>query len=134
MKPWTKLLAPPAAALLWTSLSLTSTNVRADEPNDPNDNDITTPDDAEVTRDLERGPYYLDRDWYRRYGRCYSYCDNLRDTCVRRYFRGFDHRSLGNRHRWDWHDAQRVCQRRFDICIDACRDARWNDYNREVVP
>lgn len=67
-------------------------------------------------------PYELDRRdrGWRRHGirRCYSYCDNIRDECVRdAYRRGYN-----------WGRLRRQiarCERRFDRCFDYCRDYRW---------
>lgn len=75
----------------------------------------------------------FDRDWHRYgYRTCYAYCDDIRDACMRRYYRGgYDTWRGGGRHRWESrhrrHDGYRRCERRFDYCLDSCRNDRLRD-------
>lgn len=62
---------------------------------------------------------------------CYASCTTLRNDCIRRYLHGantwpWTRHGRTNR-RFVWDDAYRTCERRFDLCIDACRDRRWNE-------
>jgi hypothetical protein len=124
------------AVALCTGMTIATTNARAEEAtatsseaivSDVNDDYNVEPSIVDAEHRLDA----IDRDWRRRGYGCYSYCDEIRDSCMRRYYRGYDGGHRRDRHRWDdrrnWNDGYRRCERRFDYCIDACRDTRWRD-------
>jgi hypothetical protein len=137
MTPWTKTLTLAAAALCATSTTLVTSFSFAEEAENTaesseaveRDRDFDIPPSRE---DAERRLNDRDRNWNRRgYRGCYSYCDEQRDDCMRRYYRGYDDWHRGDRRRWDRRrhgdNSYSRCERRFDFCIDACRDSRWRD-------
>lgn len=99
-----------------------------------------TRDDDYNRRSFEDNDGYddrtFDRDWHRRgYGSCFAYCDDVRDACMRRYYRGgYDHWRGGRRDRWDrrhrGNAGYRRCEQRFDYCLDSCRNDRWRGRGR----
>ncbi len=139
MGPWTKFTSVIAAVVCCSSIPFGNSIAHAEEAERTaetsaaltadNDDDIN----IEPSRDdAERRLRSVDRDWNRRgYGGCYGYCDNLRDDCMRRHFRGYGEWRGRRGNRWDrrygWSDAYRRCERRFDVCIDVCRDSRWRN-------
>lgn len=138
MTPWTKTLTLAAAALCATSTSFATSTAFAEEAEntaEATETLVADIDDFDIEpsrEDAERRLNNRDRDWHRRgYRGCYSYCDDQRDDCMRRYYRGYDDWHRGDRRRWDRRrhgdNAYRRCERRFDYCIDVCRDSRWRD-------
>ncbi len=140
MWTWTKLVSVFAAVVCCSSITMSSSNARAEEPeNTTESSEALTTDsnddfDIEPSRESEeRRLYSVDRDWHRRgYGGCYRICSNLREDCMRRYFRGGYDEWRGRRNnRWDrrygWSNAYRRCERRFDYCIESCRGSRFRD-------
>lgn len=132
MFTWTKMMALVTVALS-CGMTIAATNARAEDTHETaesagaivnvNDDDFNIEPSHE---DAESRLEVVDRDWHRRgYRACYSYCDELRDNCIRRYDRGYDDERRGDRH----HDSYgyRRCERRFDFCIEQCRDTRWRN-------
>jgi hypothetical protein len=136
MTRWTKMMSLVAVAIC-SGMTISATNARAEEAeetatsaeaivDDINDNlnlEISTEDAASRVDIIDPNSYRRD------YRGCYSYCDDLRNSCMRRYYSGYDRWRSGGRRRWDGrhhrYDAYRRCERRFDNCLDSCRDRRW---------
>ncbi len=129
------------AIALGCGMTTASTNARAEESEDTtestetlvtsneNDDDFLVEPSRE---DAERRLDVVNRDWHRRgYIGCYSYCDDLRNSCMRRDDRGYDDWRWRDLRRWDdrrhGNNAYRRCERRFDFCIEVCRDNRWRN-------
>jgi hypothetical protein len=127
MTPWTKTLTLAAAALCVSSIPLATSTAFAEEAENEAESTealATESDDFDVEPSREDAERRLN-----------SYCDDQRNDCMRRYYDRYDDWHRGDRRRWDrrrhWNDGYRVCERRFDYCINVCRDSRWdNRYDR----
>lgn len=115
MSPWKFCLITSA---LWSCSTPLPQDALADEPR--------------YSNDVESPPFAHDHDHAHRhdFGTCYASCDELRENCIRDFYRRFGDWHSRRHHSWEelhGHDVYRHCERRFDICINGCRDTRWWD-------
>jgi hypothetical protein len=130
MTTWTKSMSLVTLALC-CGMTIASTNARAEESEETTESveslvsDSNNDVEVEAASEAAELPVNaVDRDWRRRgFHGCYSYCDEVRERCERRIYRG--HRRWDDRH---YGNAYRRCERRFDFCVQVCRDTRWRNW------